>query len=495
VVAFVATTEHPSAMEFERDLLLWDMVAGTTVNLTTGAEDSDPVDSGRSPSLDGGRVAYSTEDGGVCALDLDSGVRTTVPTDETATSALGPQLQGTMVVWLARGADDLTGVQGSYLVKHDLTTGAEARIGNPPDKVRAGWVFDGDHILYLCGEEGPSGLHLFTISTGDSIVIPGSEGVTVSETGGSPPGYDLAGDYVVWRTLNGADLHLYRISTGYSTVIPRLGEWSRGGPTTDGESVLYSGLVDRDGWTQQNLYAYDIGDASTTVLDTSVMGEVQNLCVDGTAYAYDVYAGMNSPFMYGGFFPVFVDVPADHPYFQAINQLGAQGIIVGYEADEGREFRPEEPVWRAQFAKVIDGSLDLPVTEDMTSPFIDLGPDVPDNLYPHEYVAAAYDNGITTGLTPTTFGPFVDISRAQVVSMVVRAAQLLRPPGFLATPDPDYHSPWGAFSPTHQANADIADYNGLTAGLDLASLDPWGSMTRGEVAQMLVNLRNHQPTP
>ena len=139
-------------------------------------------------------------------------------------------------------------------------------------------------------------------------------------------------------------------------------------------------------------------------------------------------------------------------------------------------------------------ALGLTVTEDMTSPFADLGDDVPDNLYPHEYVAAAYANGITTGITPTTFGPFFDITRAQVVSMVVRAAQTLRPPGFLATPPADYVSTWGAFSPTHQENAAIAEYNGLLFNLDLTALGPWGKMTRGEVAQVLTNLQSHQPS-
>ena len=155
---------------------------------------------------------------------------------------------------------------------------------------------------------------------------------------------------------------------------------------------------------------------------------------------------------------------------------------MGYETPQGRKFRPDQPLWRAQFAKMIDQTLGLTVTEDMTTPFVDLGADVPDNLFPHEYVAAAHHSGITTGITPTTFGPFLDIARAQVVTMVVRAAQSLRPPGFLSPPDGDYHSAWGAFSPTHQGNADIAEYNGLTGELDLAALDPWGKMTRGSRA-------------
>jgi hypothetical protein len=192
----------------------------------------------------------------------------------------------------------------------------------------------------------------------------------------------------------------------------------------------------------------------------------------------------------------FVDVPPGAPYYTAIQGLYEADIVSGENGPLGPEFRPSNPVWRQQFAKMICGVLDLVVTEDMTSPFTDLGPDNPISLYPHEYVAAAYDNGITTGITPTTFGPYLEISRAQVITMGVRALQNLAPGtlapaplGFLATWDP-------SFSSIHGPNALLAEANGLLAGLgvdaahpagNLAALDPWGVMPRGEVAQFLWN--------
>ena len=111
-------------------------------------------------------------------------------------------------------------------------------------------------------------------------------------------------------------------------------------------------------------------------------------------------------------------------------------------------------------------------------------------------MAAAYANGITTGITPTTFGPYQEIGRAQVITMGVRALQNLAPgtlaaapSGFVATWDP-------SFSTIHGPNARLAQENGLLNGLgadaahpsgNLAALDPWGSMPRGEVAQFLWN--------
>jgi hypothetical protein len=183
----------------------------------------------------------------------------------------------------------------------------------------------------------------------------------------------------------------------------------------------------------------------------------------------------------------FSDVSTANPYYEAIQSMATAGIIGGYE--DGT-FRPLAPVWRAQFAKMVTGALALPVAEGMTSPFTDLGVDLSDSLYPHECVAAAYAAGITQGLSATTFGPWNDISRAQVITMVVRAVQSLHPGVLQAVPG-TYVNTWGTgFSPIHGTNARVAEYNGLLDGLPLAgtSADPWGPMARGEVAQVVWNM-------
>lgn len=185
----------------------------------------------------------------------------------------------------------------------------------------------------------------------------------------------------------------------------------------------------------------------------------------------------------------FVDMHPGDPYYAAIQGLYEADIVSGDDGPLGPEFRPNNPVWRQQFAKMICGVLDLTVTEDMTSPFTDLDDDDPSKLYPNEYVAAAYANGITTGTTATTFDPYLDISRAQVVTMVVRALQS-RDPTLLSPPAIGFTNTWGAsFSPVHGPNARVAEANGLLDGLPLtgAANNPWASMSRGEVAQVLWN--------
>ena len=80
--------------------------------------------------------------------------------------------------------------------------------------------------------------------------------------------------------------------------------------------------------------------------------------------------------------------------------------------------------------------------------------------------------------------------------MGVRALQNLAP-GTLAPAPPGFSATWDpTFNPIHGPNAQLAEANGLLDGLgaeaghptgNLAALDPWGVMPRGEVAQFLWN--------
>jgi hypothetical protein len=190
----------------------------------------------------------------------------------------------------------------------------------------------------------------------------------------------------------------------------------------------------------------------------------------------------------------FADVAPQTQYFEAIQGMGAKGLIEGYPSgSEGyRDFRPGNPVLRAQFAKMIVGALGLGVDEAMAPPvnLRDLGTDVPTNLYPHEYVWMAYANNITKGYSDGTFRPYVGISRGHAVTMTVRALQRLYP-GVLQPVPSTYVQTWGKdLLPEHSANARIAHHNGLLAGLPLttAAADGNAPMSRGEVAQLLWNM-------
>ena len=183
----------------------------------------------------------------------------------------------------------------------------------------------------------------------------------------------------------------------------------------------------------------------------------------------------------------FPDVPAGHAYEAAINDLSNAGIIGGYS---NGTFGINDPVKRMQFAKMIVGTLGIVPNPSTATRFTDLGaPDA--NGYPHKYVQAAYDNGITYGTNPTQtlFSPANPIRRDQVVSMIVRGAESLYP-GLLWDPTPGTLTLFDGVGEPHGENLRIAEFNGLLDGL--VGMGPGWSVTanatRGEVAQMLWNL-------
>jgi parallel beta-helix repeat protein len=183
----------------------------------------------------------------------------------------------------------------------------------------------------------------------------------------------------------------------------------------------------------------------------------------------------------------FPDVPAGHPYETAIDYLSSEGIIGGYG---NGNFGLNDTVKRAQFAKMIVGTLAIDPGTSTVTRFTDLGtPDA--NGYPHRYVQAAYEAGITfgTNAAQTLFSPWNAIRRDQVISMIVRGIENLYP-GILLDPPPGTTTFFADVPEPHGSNVRIAEYNGLLYGL--IGMGPGWSVTatatRGEVAQMLWNL-------
>ncbi len=155
--------------------------------------------------------------------------------------------------------------------------------------------------------------------------------------------------------------------------------------------------------------------------------------------------------------PTFSDVPETYSYYTAIEGMAAANVINGYAVGDHWEFRPENLVTRAQFAKMIVSSLGLPVTEQDISTFLDVWEGVSPDLYPDHYIALAAKKGITTGYANGNFGLLDNIKRGQISTMMVRAAQNLEPGKLVAAPA-GYLSDWG----------DIGEADGLFTLLDPA---------------------------
>ena len=127
----------------------------------------------------------------------------------------------------------------------------------------------------------------------------------------------------------------------------------------------------------------------------------------------------------------------------------------------------------------------MTVTGAEVCPFTDVakGLDANDPFYPDKYVAVCAAHGITTGKTPTTFNPTGNMTRAQLITMVARAADLPEPP-------PDYAPAFVDFSPDHYPWARKAAHAGLLEGLAGmgSGYDFLRPATRGEVCVLLYNL-------
>ncbi|MFH0915652.1 MAG: S-layer homology domain-containing protein [bacterium] len=181
----------------------------------------------------------------------------------------------------------------------------------------------------------------------------------------------------------------------------------------------------------------------------------------------------------------FSDVSSTHPYYTQIADLAARTISKGFP--DGL-FHPDASVTRQQFAKMIVKTLGLTVTGSESCLFADVGSgmDATDPFYPGKYVAVCALHGITQGKTQTTFAPYDDISRQQLITMVARSAGLSDPPADYAPP----FLPAQFYPEEHYLNARKAAYAHLLDGLQ--GMGPtYGFLspaTRGEVCALLYNL-------
>lgn len=107
----------------------------------------------------------------------------------------------------------------------------------------------------------------------------------------------------------------------------------------------------------------------------------------------------------------FTDVPASHPYYNAIQNAYQAGIINGYQDDT---FKPDAPVTRAQMAKIL--ALAFELKTDTTAAF----QDVSASHWSYEYVQALAGNNITTTSNTGLYRPNEQLTRGQYALFLYR---------------------------------------------------------------------------
>ncbi len=116
----------------------------------------------------------------------------------------------------------------------------------------------------------------------------------------------------------------------------------------------------------------------------------------------------------------FVDV-GGHWAQQSIENLSQQGIINGYPTGE---FRPEGQVTRAEFATMLVKALRLnPQGGGYSSGFVD----VPNGFWASPAIRTVSQNGLVSGYPGGYFRPNQNISRAEAMAVLVKAARVPLP--------------------------------------------------------------------
>jgi hypothetical protein len=329
--------------------------------------------------------------------------------------------------------------------------------------------------------------------------------------GSSPGSLAVDGGYIAWAGYGDGSSYiaLSDLATGQTTRILTTG-YDVGGLVLRGDLLLFHGQFPGRyvGSNFNYLLIYDRARDLVTRVAT-LAGHNGSYGTDGTYVAFStgdlwpygwddpqelILAGPTDPSV-----APFLDVPGTHLYRTAIQGLKERGIVAGYTSSAGAAFHPDATLTRAQFAKVLTLALGIVVDPSDVAPF----DDVPAGLFPGAYVAALAELGIAQGTGPRTFSPDATLTRAQLMTLLVRAIDKVKP-GVLGTPPmaslpPGYSGALGAFDPTHAPFMLRAELNGLVDGLVGygfgGTWDPWRTATRAEAAQALWNFLGKEGRP
>ena len=108
----------------------------------------------------------------------------------------------------------------------------------------------------------------------------------------------------------------------------------------------------------------------------------------------------------------FPDVSPTSSYYDAVNTVASRGIVSGYK--DGN-FRPEEELTRSQMSRILAGAFEYTINTKANVPFTDV------NKRWAPYVDAIYRNGVTAGVTKTSFAPDKQLTRGEMAAFMNRA--------------------------------------------------------------------------
>lgn len=166
----------------------------------------------------------------------------------------------------------------------------------------------------------------------------------------------------------------------------------------------------------------------------------------------------------------FVDVPTSAYYYDAVYWVAENGVTYGTSATT---FSPDVIVSRAQMVTFLWRAHGSPAPRSSVNPFTDITSD----MYYYDAVLWAVENGVTNGISATTFSPDATVTRAQAVTFQWRAAGSPAVSGssFADVADSAYYA--GAVS--------WAVANGVTNGIGGSNFSPDVGVSRAQAVTFL----------
>ena len=295
-------------------------------------------------------------------------------------------------------------------------------------------------------------------------------------------GLALNADSGYSRTVEGDVYTFTRVGSGSSTYSITV-EKTAGGSvkttpavTTQGSSVTITVTPD-EGYVLESLTAVDKNGNKLELTDKG-SGKYTFKMPASSVTVKAVFTKDGTP---AGKLP-FTDVAESAWYYDAVSYVYEKGIMTG--TNDGTTFSPAMNLTRGMMARILynlEGSPDLS-GENLGYPFAD----VPGDAWYADGVYWARQNGIVNGYGNNTFGPEDPITREQMALLLYnyvsyKGGDLTASADLSTFSDGDRVSDWA------EQAMKWAVGEGLINGSN-NSLNPLGTATRAEVAQLFMNL-------
>ncbi len=179
--------------------------------------------------------------------------------------------------------------------------------------------------------------------------------------------------------------------------------------------------------------------------------------------------------------PISFPDTLDHWSRYFVEEAVPLGLFNGYA---NGNFGPDDPVTRAQFVTVLWRMAGRPAVS-RTAPFADIA-DQSEEF--RQAIAWGYDNGYLSGVGDGTFNPNGQLTREAALKILFFYAGGVSGPELLLSETYDnYFSDSGEISDWARAPFYWGVYKEIISGTSDTTLSPQGTVTRGQLAKILVN--------